>query len=64
LGALALDDETGGIQVDIDKCIGCGVCTLACPQETLKLHRFERTSIAFETSQEMDEAMRRENHRA
>jgi len=62
LGALALDDETGRIQVDMDKCIGCGVCTLACPHETLKLYRVERTSIAFETSQEMDEAMSRENH--
>ncbi len=62
LDALALDDETGRIEVDIDKCIGCGVCTLACPQETLKLHRVERTSIAFETSQDLDEAMSRENH--
>lgn len=63
LGALALDEETGRIEVDLDKCIGCGVCTLACPQETLKLHRVERSSIAFETSQELDEAMRRENRK-
>ena len=62
LGALALDEETGRIEVDIDKCIGCGVCTLACPQETLKLYRVERTSIAFETTRELDEAMSRANH--
>jgi Pyruvate/2-oxoacid:ferredoxin oxidoreductase delta subunit len=61
LDALALDEETGRIEVDIDKCIGCGVCTLVCPEETLKLYRVERTSIAFETSRELDEAMRREN---
>ncbi len=60
--ALALDDETGRIEVDVEKCIGCGVCTIECPQETLKLHRHERTSIAFETSRDLDEAMRRENH--
>jgi Pyruvate/2-oxoacid:ferredoxin oxidoreductase delta subunit len=62
LDALALDDETGRIEVDLDKCLGCGVCTLACPQETLKLHRVERTSIAFETTRDLDEAMNRENH--
>jgi len=62
MGALALDDETGRIEVDLDKCIGCGVCTLACPQETLKLYRVERTSIAFETTRDLDEAMSLENH--
>jgi formate hydrogenlyase subunit 6/NADH:ubiquinone oxidoreductase subunit I len=59
--ALALDEETDQIRVDVDKCIGCGVCTLACTQETLKLHRYERSSIAFETPQKLDEAMAREN---
>jgi Pyruvate/2-oxoacid:ferredoxin oxidoreductase delta subunit len=62
LDALALSEETGRIEVNLDKCIGCGVCTLACPQESLKLHRVERTSIAFETSRDLDEAMARENH--
>jgi len=38
------------------------VCTLACSQETLKLHRVERSSIAFETTRDLDEAMSRENH--
>jgi ferredoxin len=59
--ALALDEKTGRIEVDVDKCIGCGVCTLACPQETLKLHRHNRSTVPFETSRELDEAMRREN---
>jgi Fe-S-cluster-containing hydrogenase component 2 len=61
LEAMELGEETGRIQVDLDKCIGCGVCTLACPQETLKLYRVERSSIAFETSRDLDEAMSREN---
>lgn len=58
--AITLNDETNQIQVDVDKCIGCGVCTLACPQETLKLHRYER-STPFETSQQLFETARREN---
>jgi Pyruvate/2-oxoacid:ferredoxin oxidoreductase delta subunit len=59
--ALSLDEETDQIRVDVEKCIGCGVCTLVCTQETLKLHRHERSSIAFETPQKLDEAMAREN---
>jgi ferredoxin len=59
--ALSLDEETDQIRVDVEKCIGCGVCTLACTQESLKLYRYERSSIAFETPQELDEAMAREN---
>ena len=59
--ALSLDEETDQIRVDVEKCIGCGICTLACTQETLKLYRYERSSIAFETPQGLDEAMAREN---
>jgi formate hydrogenlyase subunit 6/NADH:ubiquinone oxidoreductase subunit I len=60
-GALSLDEETDQIRVDVEKCIGCGVCTLACTQQSLKLHRYERSSIAFETPRMLDEAMAREN---
>jgi ferredoxin len=59
--ALSLDEETDQIRVDVEKCIGCGVCTLVCTQESLKLHRYERSSIAFETPRMLDEAMAREN---
>jgi Fe-S-cluster-containing hydrogenase component 2 len=55
-----MDDKTDRIKVDMDKCIGCGLCTLTCPQETLKLHRHER-STPFETSQELLETAAREN---
>lgn len=58
--ALTLDDKTGRVQVDMDKCIGCGVCTLACPEETLKLHRYERSTTP-ETSQKLMETVAREN---
>jgi MinD superfamily P-loop ATPase len=64
LDAIALDEEADEMRVDVDKCIGCGLCTLTCPQETLKLHRHERSSIAFENSKNFDETMARENREA
>ncbi|MBN1381665.1 MAG: 4Fe-4S dicluster domain-containing protein [Deltaproteobacteria bacterium] len=60
LDALSIDDETDQVVVDPDKCIGCGVCTFACPQETLKLHRYER-STPFSTYQQLSDTIRREN---
>ena len=41
-GALSIDEDEGRSVVDPDKCIGCGVCTITCDQEALKLHRLER----------------------
>jgi ferredoxin len=58
--AITVDEETGQAKADPDKCIGCGVCTLTCPQETLKLHRYER-STPFETSQKLLETVFHEN---
>lgn len=60
MGALSLDDEAGRATVDPGKCLGCGVCTLACPQEALKLHRYER-SVPFENAKELWETVAREN---
>jgi ferredoxin len=59
-GAITVDEGTDQAEVDPDKCIGCGVCTLACPQETLKLHRYER-STPFETTEEMIKTIALEN---
>jgi Fe-S-cluster-containing hydrogenase component 2 len=55
-----MDEETDQIQVDVEKCIGCGICTLACAQGSLKLYRHER-SRSFDTSQELLETVAREN---
>ncbi len=42
-GAISLDDELGRTFVDAEKCIGCGVCTITCDQEALRLKRVERS---------------------
>ena len=47
LDALYIDDDEERVMAAAEKCIGCGVCTLDCPEETLKLHRFERPEKPF-----------------
>ena len=63
LDALSMNDETGRPVVDPDKCIGCGVCAITCPQETLELHRHER-STAKETARELLKTLAEENKEA
>lgn len=59
-GALRIDAESERTVVDVDKCIGCGVCTLTCPQETLRLVRYER-AVPFNTSRELVKTIALEN---
>jgi Fe-S-cluster-containing hydrogenase component 2 len=40
--AISLNENLGRAEVDEEKCMGCGVCTLACDQEAIKLKRVER----------------------
>jgi Fe-S-cluster-containing hydrogenase component 2 len=37
-GALSVNDETGAIIVEDEKCISCGACIRACPGEVPHLH--------------------------
>ena len=41
-GAIALDEDQEKSVVDAEKCMGCGVCTITCNQEALRLKRVER----------------------
>ncbi len=59
--ALTIDEVTDQAKVDSEKCIGCGVCSLACPEETLKLHRFQR-STPMATFEEAVMRIYNENH--
>jgi ferredoxin len=49
--------------VDLEKCIGCGVCTITCPTEALKLHRVERPNAPFETRIDLVMTVARDNNR-
>lgn len=43
--ALSQDNETGGIIVDRDKCIGCRKCLIACPNAAISFHPQTRKAI-------------------
>lgn len=63
LDALSMDDETDRPVVDPDKCIGCGVCAITCPEETLELYRHER-STAINSVRELVKTLAVENKEA
>ena len=62
-GALSMDDDAERSVVDPEKCIGCGVCTITCQTEALKLHRFDRLSKPFDTAIELGVTVARDNDR-
>ena len=48
--AMHKDPETGLVSVDVDKCIGCGYCHMACPHNAPKVDREKGHSVKCETS--------------
>lgn len=38
LHALYLDEKTGVVMVDLDECVGCGLCVDACRFKAIKIH--------------------------
>lgn len=43
--AMHKDPETGLVSVDVDKCIGCGYCHMACPHNAPKVDREKGHSV-------------------
>ncbi len=60
-GALSFDEEAGKVVADAEKCIGCGVCTITCAQEALRLARHDRYET-FAESGDLYRTVARENH--
>jgi len=63
LGALSIDEDEGRSVADPEKCIGCGVCTISCPEETLKLQRFDRPGKPFDNRMNLAITIARDNER-
>lgn len=50
-GAISLPEGAERAQIDENRCMGCGVCAVACPNEALYLERLERELIYTNTSE-------------
>ena len=63
--AISRNEFEGGYAyvVDAEKCIGCGVCAIACPMDALKLHRTERPGKPFDTDMELFMTLAQDNDR-
>lgn len=44
-GAISQDENLSRAIADPEKCIGCGVCTITCEQDALRLKRVERSQV-------------------
>jgi ferredoxin len=63
LEALSLDQDAERSVADPEKCIGCGICTITCPTDALKLQRFERPTRPFDTRLEFGMTVAKDNDR-
>lgn len=61
--AVSLPDGAERAEIDEDRCMGCGVCTVTCPTEALRLDRVEREPI-YSTSAEISAKIAMENEAA
>jgi len=59
-GAITLDEDQEKSVVDAEKCMGCGVRTITCDQEALRLKRVERER-PFATARELAKTIAAEN---
>ena len=62
-GAISVEEDDEKAQIDEEKCMGCGVCTVVCSTEALRLERLERDYI-YNTSRELYKKVAVENEEA
>jgi len=62
-GAITVDEREWKSVVDAEKCMGCGVCTIACDVEALRLKRVERER-PVPTARELAQRVAAENRGA
>jgi len=63
LDALSVDEAAGRPVADSEKCLGCGVCAIACPEEALKLHRYERSEPTYQKAIDLIMTVASDNNR-
>lgn len=61
--ALSLPEGSDRVEVDESRCMGCGVCTVTCPTEALRLERLGREPI-FASSRELLKKVAADNEAA
>ena len=61
--AISLPEDSDTAKIDEGRCMGCGVCTVTCPTEALRLERLEREPI-FATPSELRSQVASENEAA
>jgi len=61
--AISLPEGAERAQVDENKCMGCGVCTVTCSTDSLRLERLDREPI-FATTSELNSRVASDNEAA
>lgn len=61
--AISLEEDAERAEIDESRCMGCGVCTVTCPTESLRLERLEREPI-FANSRELRRKVAADNEAA
>lgn len=63
LDAISMSDEGDRAVADPEKCIGCGVCAIGCPEDALKLRRYDRVEPTYQNMMELMITVAKDNDR-